>query len=310
MNILITGATGFLGEHLTQKLLYKGHRLTLVSSRPVQSKRDGLNYLQLNLTENSSVIPLSRQLMSCDKAFFLAAVLPPRLNHAEKTIKIDQHCAHALALSSCPEAIYLSGLTVFEQHDDFTVDEKSSPSHNLPPYFDAKRRGESLFLTLNKEKTAVKILRINAPYGPGMTQRHVIPTFLSQALQNTPLTVYGNGQRVQQFTWVGDIIHILASIEKIPTGISHFCGPDRVTMKALANMSVAICDSKAPIIFMGEDTNPSCPQIKPDRLEAIWPRAKRTSLIKGLSFFSNFISKAQYPPNIDFKLYPGRKTFA
>lgn len=300
MRILITGATGFIGSHLAIRLLGSGHMVTLVSSHPRKLKIPGCSLTCVDLTQETSFSVLKETLNQCDRAYFLAASLPPRPNVAQTNNRIDSICSKAFFASTCPEAIYLSGLTVFPQNEDLIVDEQSHPSENLSPYFASKLAGERLFASESPDKQ-VKILRVNAPYGPGMSGNHVISRFLNLALRDKELTVYGNGERSQHFTWVGDIARILAHANEIPTGISHFCGPERVNMLQLARLCLKVCKSFAGVVCAGVEKGQSCPYISHDRLETVWPRAERTPLAQGLYLFAQALKKNIQPQEALFQ---------
>ncbi|MEW6587010.1 MAG: NAD(P)-dependent oxidoreductase [Nitrospirota bacterium] len=295
MTVLITGASGFIGRFFTRYYLGHGRKVIGVSRKPCVWEHPALGWLQVDLTAPEGERSLRSALDESSFCCLLAAVKPDTVRekssvpHQNQTI--DGVSSAAFADSKCPNGLYLGGLSIFPDDKGLSVDEDSIPAPTSP-YTKSKLYGERMFkAAANSSRKNWKILRINAPYGPGMTERAVVHRFLVEAAKGQPLTVFDQGQREQHFTWVGDCAEASAKLESLEPGVYHFVGPDRVTMLDLARKCIAIARSTSPILFKSGDPGGSCPDFGPDRLEPVWPRASRTGISKGLSlFFESFAS--------------------
>lgn len=285
--ILITGGAGFLGSHLALRLV-KSCLVDVISSRKLKSQNPALRIHTLNLTQPEALTPLVRLLDLCDAACFFAARKPPQSNVYKANLSIDDLSAEAFARSACPRALYISGLAVVFNRNNKPVNEYMRIGPIQDPYLASKVKGEEMMMqaALATAKDCLTF-RVNAPYGPGMPEHSVIMRFMRQALTGQNLTLYGPGERKQQFTWAGDAAEILALILELDqttpqSGVYHFCGPDCVSMCQLAQQCIAICDSSSEIVTLTKTEGPTCPKIAQDRLEFLWPRPKRTNLKAGL----------------------------
>jgi len=286
LNILVTGGSGFLGSHLAMFFLKEGHHVTILSSQKRISNNPFLRWIKMDLKDKKNLYSLKKEMDQADHCCFLAAEKPvPKKtkNILDTNRRIDDLSSDAFAECECESGIYLSGLSIYSGLFEESITERSFP-HPLNDYTRSKLVGENMFKAKCEcTKKKCRILRINAPYGPGNDPNHVIQQFLSNATRHKPLTVKGNGSRIQQFTWVGDCSRTIGILLFKDSGIFHFCGPERITMKDLAEYCVKVSESKSEIIYYGEETELSCPHFDLDRLEIDWPRVKRTDLKTGLA---------------------------
>lgn len=293
--VLVTGAGGFLGKHVLS-LLKQEEVPTIAISRNHIRDISEREQQSLDLSDANSLSPLIELMNQCDSTIFLAARIPNKRIDSDVynlTASIDNLCCEAFARSKCSNAIYVSGMTVL----DFENEELSEISDRNPKteYTRAKAEGELLFMQTQKRTGKnIKIVRINAPYGPGMPNNAVIPLWLRSALSGQPIYVYGKGQRMQVFTWVEDCAKALLVASDFGPGTYHFCGPDRIKMVDLAKLCCEITGSDSKIIIKSEiSEDVSCPPINIDLFEKILPRAQRLPVKEGGAIF------AQYLKNFD-----------
>ena len=289
MKVLITGANGFIGKFLTRYYLDHGRKVIAVSTKPCIWKHSALEWLQVDLTGFQSETVLRSALDESDYCCLLAAVKPNYMHDGisiwEQNELIDRVSSSAWATSKCLNALYLGGLSIFPDDKRLCVDENSVPDPTSF-YTRSKLHGERIFKAeADRSGKQWKIMRINAPYGPGMIQRAVVHHFLLQAAAGNPLTVFDQGQREQHFTWVGDCCEASARLEFLASGVYHFVGRDRLSMLGLARKCIEIAESNSPILFKDGDPGRSCAQFALDRLEEVWPRANRTGMSEGLQLF-------------------------
>lgn len=291
--ILITGADGFVGRHLVAACKRAATAVVAVTRR-TNTIRHGHEVLQLDLRDGQSRAPLVDALDECDAAVFLAAATPspdasPDLYTSN--IAIDRLSAEAFERSRCAKAVYLSGISVLGFGEGL-VNEESMP-RPAGDYTRAKTAGEVTFTeTGRRAGRPIAVLRVNAPYGSGMPDHAVVPTFLARATAGKPVVVHGDGRCVQQFTWIEDCAAAILSVADSGSGIFHFYGPDRVTMLELAGMCRDAAKSTSEIIMEpARNSGPSCPEIAPDRLEAVYPLRRRTPLHDGLARFAAMVHR-------------------
>ncbi len=289
MKILITGATGFIGNHLALSFIREGHKVYLISSRQMSSPDPSVSWETINLEDHNEFDRLKRIMDHTDQCCFLAT-RKPLSNISDNLLKrnrlIDELSADAFASSNCASGIYVSGLSIFPASINEDVTEETIPSP-MTAYTQSKLTGEKIFQKACKQAGKEwKILRLNAPYGPTMFPDAVIHKFLSRAIAGDDLILYGDGQRTQHFTWIEDCCKAIKILFNKESGIFHFCGPDKVTMKTLAEYCINITGSQSRIRYEGTDAGEPCPDFYLDRLETDWSRSKRTTLEVGLKLMS------------------------
>ncbi len=293
MRVAVTGASGFLGSHLAEHLTRRGHDVVRILS-PRQKAATKNSGHALDLEDQSNLPRLVELLGQVEACYFLAARKPPSPPGLllQQNQQIDNLCATAWLESNCRQAVYVSGQAILGAGQASPVTEESRPEP-ASDYHLAKKTGEDIM-----QKAALQgegrlfILRVNAPYGPGMDDSAVAARFLGQAMQGREITVFGDGSREQHFTWVGDFCRAAELILEQQPGLYHFCGPDRVTMDQLAQLCVEITQSPSTITKAGADSGLSAPIMGPDRFEKLWPRHKRTTLWEGLSRMAAGIKEA------------------
>lgn len=283
--MLITGAAGFLGSHLALAFAEKGATVIAVSSKARHRVHPAISWERLNLELPSACSEALTLMDRADYCCFLAARKPQPGEDKDvrgPNQRIDALTSKVFAASRCPSAVYVSGLSIFGGSVAGEVTERSRP-HPATPYTISKLSGERLFQRASEGAGKQwKILRINAPYGPGMPAHAVVHTFLANALAGKDLLVHGDGTRQQQFTWVGDFCEAVALLMTQKNGIYHFCGPERVSLHSLAEQCLRAAGSSSRIRYAGPALAESCAVFGDDALGAAWPREKRTCLETGL----------------------------
>src|SRR5215510_6302813 len=235
---LVTGGAGFLGSHLCEALLERGHRVICVDNLVV-STLDNIDHLRGSAFEfvNHDVI----EPIACDEpvdvVYHLAALASPvdymRLPlHSLKTGSYGTH--HALGLAKIKRARFMLASTSEVYGDPQVHPQPESYWGNVNPigprgvYDEAKRYAEALTMAYHRQQGVdTCIVRIFNTYGPRMRSHdgRAIPTFMRQALDNQPLTVFGEGGQTRSFCYVDDLIrglHLLsASEEHLPVNLGN-----------------------------------------------------------------------------------------
>jgi len=260
---LVTGGAGFLGSHLCEALLGKGHRVICLDNLETGSlanvahlRDDAFSFLHHDVSEPIAVDePL-------DFVYHLAALASPidymRLPlHSLKTGSYGTH--HALGVAKWKRARFLLASTSEVYGDPETHPQTETYWGNVNPigprgvYDEAKRYAEALTMAYHRQQGVdTSIVRIFNTYGPKMRPNdgRAIPNFLSQALAEKPLTVYGDGSQTRSFCYVDDLIRGLVLLaesgEHLPVNIGN---PGEYTILQLAEAVLAATGSPSQILY-------------------------------------------------------------
>ena len=278
MRILVTGGAGFLGSHLCDSLLELGHEVVSVDNFYTGSMRN-LSHLRQNSNFESIrhdvTIPIY---LEVDGIFNLACPASPihYQNDPVQTLKTSVHGAiNILGLAKRTKARVLQASTSEIYGDPEVHPQKEEYWGRVNPigiracYDEGKRAAETLFFDYHRQhKLDIRVARIFNTFGPRMTLNdgRVITNFISQALQNEPITIYGDGQQTRSFCYVSDLIDGLIKLfftgnifEPINLG-----NPTPITMLQLANEVIELTNSSSQIVFKdlpGDDPRDREPDI-------------------------------------------------
>ena len=260
---LVTGGAGFLGSHLCETLLERGHRVICLDNLETGSlaniehlRDDGFVFMNHDVIEHIAVDePL-------DFVFHLAALASPidymRLPlHSLKAGSYGTH--HTLGLAKWKRARFLLASTSEVYGDPEVHPQRETYWGHVNPvgprgvYDEAKRYAEALTMAYHTQQGVdTAIVRIFNTYGSRMRPNdgRAIPTFLRQALEERPLTVFGDGSQTRSFCYVDDLIRGLVLLaesgEHLPVNIGN---PDEKSLLELAEAVLRITGSTSPIVF-------------------------------------------------------------
>ena len=282
MRILVTGGAGFLGSHLCDSLLDLGHEVVSVDNFYTGSLRN-LSHLRQNSNFESIrhdvTIPIY---LEVDGIFNLACPASPihYQNDPVQTLKTSVHGAiNILGLAKRTKARVLQASTSEIYGDPEVHPQKEEYWGRVNPigiracYDEGKRAAETLFFDYHRQhKLDIRVARIFNTFGPRMTLNdgRVITNFISQALQNEPITIYGDGQQTRSFCYVDDLIDGLIKLfftESIyePVNLGN---PTPITMLQLASEVIELTNSNSQIVFEdlpGDDPRDREPDISKAR---------------------------------------------
>jgi dTDP-glucose 4,6-dehydratase len=260
---VVTGGAGFLGSHLCDYLLGEGHRVICVDNLDTGSLQNiehvrgpEFVFLNHNLTE-----PLVVE-EPVDFVFHLASPASPidYLRLPLHTLKVGSYGTHnMLGLAKFKRARFLLASTSEVYGDPQVHPQPEAYWGHVNPigprgvYDEAKRYAEALTMAYHRQQGVdTCIARIFNTYGPRMRPHdgRAIPTFLRQALENKPLTVFGDGSQTRSFCYVDDLIrglYLLATSEEhLPVNLGN---PDEMTLLELAETVIRSTGSKSEIVF-------------------------------------------------------------
>ncbi|MEX2103056.1 MAG: UDP-glucuronic acid decarboxylase family protein [Gaiellaceae bacterium] len=260
---LITGGAGFLGSHLCDYLLAEGHRVVCVDNLDTGSlqniehiRSDRFKFVNQDLTQPFFVDE------PVDVVFHLASPASPidYLRLPLHTLKVGSYGTHhMLGLAKLKRARFLLASTSEVYGDPQVHPQPETYWGHVNPigprgvYDEAKRYAEALTMAYHRQQGVdTCIARIFNTYGPRMRPHdgRAIPTFLRQALENKPLTVFGDGSQTRSFCFVDDLIrglYLLAtSGEHLPVNIGN---PAEMSLLELAETVVRVTGSESEIVF-------------------------------------------------------------
>src|SRR5215475_7296176 len=271
---LVTGGAGFLGSHLCEVLLERGHRV-LCADNLVVSSLENIDHLRddaFTFVHHDVIEPIA-----CDEdvdfVYHLAALASPvdylRMPlHSLKTGSYGTH--HALGLAKWKRARFVLASTSEVYGDPQVHPQPETYWGHVNPigprgvYDEAKRYAEALTMAYHRQQGVdTSIVRIFNTYGPRMRPHdgRAIPTFLRQALQDRPITVYGEGSQTRSFCYVADlidgIIRLAESGYHNPVNIGN---PNEFTLLELAKAVLEVTGSRSEIVFEALPTDD--PQVR------------------------------------------------
>ena len=260
---LVTGGAGFLGSHLCDELLRRGHRVICVDNLETGSlaniehiRHERFVHLNVDIIEPYFVDE------PIDFVYHLASPASPidYLRLPLHTLKVGSYGTHhTLGLAKNHRARFLIASTSEVYGDPEVHPQPETYWGHVNPigprgvYDEAKRYAEALTMAYHRQQGVdTAIARIFNTFGPRMRPHdgRAIPTFLRQALQDRPITVFGEGLQTRSFCYVEDEIRGLISLAESgyhePVNIGN---PDEYTLLELAELVIEVTGSKSEIVF-------------------------------------------------------------
>jgi dTDP-glucose 4,6-dehydratase len=304
MRIIVTGAAGFVGSHLCDRLLAGGHSVVGVDNFS-SGREENLAGLRPNAKFEFVAADASEPLAikDVDGVMHLASPASPvdYLNHPIETMKAGSYATHnLLELARANQARFFLASTsevygdpaVHPQPETYWGNVSSTGPRSV--YDEAKRYAEACTLAYHRTfGVDVRIARIFNTYGPRMQPNdgRVVTNFVVQALTGAPLTVYGDGSQTRSFCYVEDEVEGLYQLflkgDHEPTNIGN---PGEFTVQQLADMVIEMTGSKSVIQRLPlpkDDPKVRRPDIARARRVIGWePRvALREGLAKTIEYF-------------------------
>lgn len=307
--VLVTGGAGFLGSHLCERLLVEENDVLCVDNFFTGSK-DNVRHLLSNgkfeLIRHDVTFPLY---VEVDEVYNLACPASPiHYQHDPvQTTKTSVHGAiNMLGLAKRVGAKIMQASTSEVYGDPAVHPQTEEYWGNVNPigirscYDEGKRCAETLFFDYYRQHAVrIKVARIFNTYGPRMhpNDGRVVSNFIIQALQGSPITIYGDGTQTRSFCYVDDMVEAFLSLMATRddvVGPINLGNPGEFTMLQLAETVIDICNSKSAIVFKPlpeDDPKQRRPDISKAEKILDWkPKVPlREGLTRTVSYFDRLI---------------------
>ncbi len=309
---VVTGAAGFLGSHLVDLLLERGHRVVGIDNL-ITGTVDNIahlaghprfRFIQQDVTE---FLFLNEPV---DYVWHFASPASPAdyLEFPIQTLKVGSLGTHkALGLAKHKGARFLLASTSEVYGDPLVHPQSEEYWGNVNPigprgcYDEAKRFAEALTMAYHRQhKLQTRIVRIFNTYGPRMrlNDGRVVPAFISQALAGKPLTVFGDGRQTRSFCYVSDLIEgvyrLMLSDYALPVNIGN---PTELSVLEFARQIIRLTGSRSRIVFKPlpqDDPRQRRPDISRARTLLRWqPKVPlEVGLKKTIEYFRSRVGRA------------------
>ena len=305
--IAVAGGAGFLGSHLCEKLLSDGHDVICIDNFFTSNKnniRHLLNDNKFELIRHDITFPIYLEI---DQIYNLACPASPihYQSNPVQTIKTSIHGSiNLLGLAKRTNSkIFQASTSEVYGDPEFSPQSENywgrvNPIGLRACYDEGKRAAETLFFDYNRQhKVDIRVARIFNTYGPRMLPNdgRVVSNFITQALKNENITIYGDGSQTRSFCFVDDLIegiYNFMSVEKKITGPINLGNPDEITINDLAKLIIEMTNSKSKIIKLKlpeDDPKKRKPDISLAKKILNW--SPKTSLEEGLKKTINYFEK-------------------
>jgi dTDP-glucose 4,6-dehydratase len=265
MRVLVTGGAGFIGSHLSRKLIEMGMEVICVDNLltgDLSNIEDLLNRKGFSFLKHDITKPLYIE-GEIHRVFHLASPASPKdyIRYPIQTLKAGAHGTHnSLGIALHKKARFLLASTSEVYGDPLEHPQKETYWGNVNPvgprgvYDEAKRFAEALSMAYHRiHHLDVKIARIFNTYGPAMRldDGRVIPNFIKQAMNDEPLTIYGDGEQTRSFCYIDDMIDgLLKLMESDYNGPVNLGNPEEWKIKDLANLVMEVTGKKLGIRYL------------------------------------------------------------
>ena len=311
MRLMVTGGAGFLGSHLSRKLINLGHEVLAVDNLYTGAKSniaDLISNPNFEFLRHDITFPL---FVEVDGIFNLACPASPK-HYQKDPVQTLKTCVvgsiNMLGIAKRLNIPILQASTSEVYGDPQVTPQDESYLGNVNPigiracYDEGKRAAETIFFDYNRQyQTQIRVARIFNTYGPNMAvdDGRVVSNFIWQALNNAPITIFGDGSQTRSFCYVDDLIDGLVALfnSQGVDGPINLGNPGPISMTELANEIIEITNSNSKIEYLelpSDDPKQRVPDIAKAKQYLGWTPAvnRQKGLEKTISYFSNLKEKS------------------
>ena len=309
MKVLLTGAAGFLGSHLSLKLIEQKHEVIAIddlSTGSIKNIKHLINDPNYSFIEHDVRIPYQ---VKVDAILNFACPASP-VNYQKDPVRTIETnflgMINLLHLANETGARIIQASTSEIYGDPTQSPQKESYWGNVNPigirscYDEGKRAAETLCFDYKRQHNLdTRVIRIFNTYGPNMAigDGRVVSNFIVQALRNEPINIYGDGKQTRSFCYVSDLvegIYKLLQLDKNPETPINLGNPNEFTILELAKFVIEITNSKSEIVnnpLPLDDPKQRCPDISLAKSTLNWkPTIElREGIEKTAAYFKQII---------------------
>jgi len=309
MKVLLTGAAGFLGSHLSMKLIEQKHEVIAIddlSTGSIKNIKHLLNHPEYSFIEHDVRIPYQAKV---DAILNFACPASP-VNYQKDPVRTIETnflgMINLLHLANETGARIIQASTSEIYGDPTQSPQKEIYWGNVNPigirscYDEGKRAAETLCFDYRRQHNLdTRVIRIFNTYGPNMAigDGRVVSNFIVQALRNEPINIYGDGKQTRSFCYVSDLvegIYKLLQLDKNPDTPINLGNPNEFTILELAKVVIEITKSKSEILnnpLPLDDPKQRCPDISLAKSTLNWkPTIElREGIEKTVAYFKQII---------------------
>ncbi|MCP4609815.1 MAG: SDR family oxidoreductase [Planctomycetes bacterium] len=313
--ILVTGGSGFLGSHLCEKLLDMGNDVLSVDNYFTGRKENVAHLIDnpyFEAMRHDVTFPLY---VEVDEIYNLACPASPIHYQFDpvQTTKTSVHGAiNMLGLAKRLKAKVLQASTSEVYGDPQEHPQSEGYWGHVNPvgirscYDEGKRCAETLFFDYYRQhKLGIKVARIFNTYGPRMhpNDGRVVSNMIIQAIQNKPITIYGDGAQTRSFCYVDDLIEALIWLMNSPddfTGPVNLGNPVETSILELAQTIIELTGSSSSLEYKelpSDDPRKRCPDISLAKEKFGWEPTVplKEGLTKTIEYFEELLKKGEHP---------------
>lgn len=311
MKIVVTGGAGFIGSHLCTRLLDEGHNVLCIDNFITGDERNIAplrNHPHFSFLYQDVTRPFE---FEADAIFHLASPASPvgYMDHPIETILVNsQGTYQMLEQAKKQNAIFLVASTSEAYGDPLVHPQREDYWGNVNPigpracYDESKRLGETLTMEYYRQYGLnTRIVRIFNTYGPNsqINDGRMIPNFITQALLNEPLTIYGDGSITRSICYVSDLVDGLMRVMFKPYTageVFNLGNTEEHTVLEYAKIIIQLCEASSNIIFEPnrvDDPERRRPDISKAQKMLGWePKISiEAGLRRTIEWFSNYVSQ-------------------
>ena len=264
MKIVVTGGAGFIGSHLCTRLLEDGHSVLCVDNLITGAERNIeplRNHPHFSFLRHDVTTPFS---FEADVIYHMASPASPvgYMEHPIETIMVNSQGTYIMLEQARKQhAMFLFSSTSEAYGDPLVHPQREDYWGNVNPigpracYDESKRLGETLTMEYYRQyQLNARIVRIFNTYGPNSQadDGRMIPNFITQALQNKPLTIYGDGSKTRSICYVSDLVDglVLAMFKPYTAGeVFNLGNTEEHTVLEFAQTIIELCKASSPMLF-------------------------------------------------------------
>lgn len=322
--ILVTGGAGFIGSHVAEGLLRRGHTVTVLddlSGGFVDNMVEGIQFIQGSVCDDVLVNQLFEQ-NHFDTVYHLAAYAAEGLSHFIKRFNYTNNLIGSVNLINAAVNyevkcfVFTSSIAVYGASPELPMTELTIP-HPEDPYGIAKLAVEQE-LKVSQQMFGLNhvIFRPHNVYGErqniGDRYRNVVGIFMNQILQNKPMTIFGDGTQTRAFSFIGDIVPIMVDAIETQAAYNQIfnIGADQpYSVNELAEMTAKAMGVEPDIIHVPQRNEVANAYSSHEKVERIFGTRPKTSLEQGLTQMAAWVRQHGARASQKFKNIEVTKNF-